>query len=100
MSHRLMLWCDSRMRSNDELGALGRAAGDGADRLLTTPAQGVHAAIADRVFRNLGEAALPARALHDGISTPVYAGVRVGVAAGSRVGALVAKARGTDPEIV
>jgi pimeloyl-ACP methyl ester carboxylesterase len=100
MSRRLMMWCDAGMHFNDEVGALGRAAGDGADRLVTTPAQGVHAAIADRVFSNLGAAALPARALHDGISTAVYAGVRVGVAAGSRVGAVVAKARGTDPEVV
>ena len=67
------------MAFKDELGALGRAAGDSVDRLATTPAQGVHAAIADRVFGRLGAAALPARALHDGISTAVYAGVRVGV---------------------
>lgn len=88
------------MTFKDELGALGRAAGDGVDRLATTPAQGVHAAVADRVFGRLGAAALPARALHDGISTAVYAGVRVGVAGGARAGAVVAKARGTDPEIV
>src|SRR4051794_40438440 len=88
------------MPVRDELGALGRAAGDAADRLATTPAQGVHAAIADRVFRNLGPAALPARALHDGISTAVYAGVRTSVGVSARAGALVAKARGTDPEIV
>src|SRR4051794_17039857 len=88
------------MEFNDEIGALGRAAGDSADRLVTTPAQGVHAAIAERVFGQLGPAALPARALHDGISTAVYAGVRTGVAVGARAGALVAKARGTDPELV
>jgi pimeloyl-ACP methyl ester carboxylesterase len=88
------------MEFNDELGALGRAAGDSVDRLGTTPAQGVHAAIANRVFARLGSAALPARALHDGISTAVYAGVRVGVASGAKAGALVAKARGSDPELV
>jgi pimeloyl-ACP methyl ester carboxylesterase len=88
------------MGFNDEIGALGRRAGDGVDRLATTPAQGVHAAVADRIFRNLGAAALPARALHDGISTAVYAGVRVGISTGARAGALVAKARGTDPELV
>jgi pimeloyl-ACP methyl ester carboxylesterase len=88
------------MAFNDEIGALGRVAGDAADRLATTPVQGVHAAITERVFRNIGPAALPARALHDGISTAVYAGVRAGVATGARVGALVAKARGTDPEVV
>jgi pimeloyl-ACP methyl ester carboxylesterase len=88
------------MPVRDEVGALGRAAGDAADRLATTPAQGVHAAIADRIFGRLGAAALPARALHDGVSTAVYAGVRTGVAVGARAGAVVAKARGTDPEIV
>ncbi|MEA2166721.1 MAG: hypothetical protein QOF76_21 [Solirubrobacteraceae bacterium] len=85
---------------HDEIGALGRAAGDAADRLAATPAQGVHAAIADRVFGRLGSAALPARALHDGISTAVNAGERTGVAVGARAGATIAKARGTDPEIV
>lgn len=94
------MWFSTGMAFNDELGALGRAAGDSVDRLATTPAQGVHAAIADRIFTRLGPAALPARALHDGISTAVYAGVRVGVSTGAKAGALVAKARGTDPEIV
>ncbi len=88
------------MAFNDELGALGRAAGDSVDRLAMTPAQNVHAAVANRVFGRLGAAALPARALHDGISTAVYAGVRVGIKVGAQVGAGVAKARGTDPEIV
>ncbi|MEA2123718.1 MAG: hypothetical protein QOI80_500, partial [Solirubrobacteraceae bacterium] len=88
------------MSFNDEIGSLGKVAGDAADRLATTPAQGVHAAIANRVFRRLGAAGLPARAMHDGISTAVYAGVRVSVSAGSRAGSLVAKARGTDPELV
>lgn len=85
---------------NDELGALGRSAGDQVDRLATTPAQGVHAAVADRIFGRFGRAALPARVLHDGIATAVYAGVRIGVSNGAKAGAAVAKARGTDPEIV
>lgn len=88
------------MAFTDEIGALGKAAGDTADRLAMTPAQQLHEAIAGRVFGRLGAAALPARALHDGISTAVYAGVRVGVKSGARAGAAVAKARGTDPEIV
>lgn len=95
-----MMWCYAGMPVKDEIGALGRAVGDTADRLATTPAQGVHAAVADRVFRALGPAALPVRALHDGISTAVYAGVRAGVGGGARAGAAVAKARGTDPEAV
>jgi pimeloyl-ACP methyl ester carboxylesterase len=94
------MWCYAGMAFNDEIGALGRAAGDSVDRLATTPAQGVHAAVAERVFRQLGPAALPVRAMHDGISTAIYAGVRVGVSAGSRAGAVVAKARGTDPELI
>ncbi len=94
------MWFSWGMTFKDELGALGRAAGDGVDRLATTPAQGVHAAVANRIFTRLGPAALPARALHDGISTAVYAGVRVGVSTGAKAGAMVAKARGVDPEIV
>ncbi len=88
------------MPVNDEIGSLGRMAGDAADWFATTPTQAVHAVIAERVFGALGPTALPARALHDGISTAVYAGVRTGVAGGARVGAAVAKARGTDPEVV
>ncbi len=88
------------MQFNDEIGALGRAAGDGADRLVTTPAQGLHAAIAERVFANIGPAALPARALHDGIATAIYAGLRVGIGTGAKASAVIAKARGTDPELV
>ncbi len=88
------------MPAKDEIAGLGRAAGTTVDRLATTPAQAVHAAIADRVFKHLGPAALPARVLHDGISPAVYAGVRAGVAGGARLAAAVAKARGTDPEVV
>ncbi len=83
-----------------EVDALGRAAGDAADRLGTTPAQTMHAAIADRVFGMLGPLGLPARALHDGISTAVYAGVRVAVPVGARVAATVARLNGADPEAV
>jgi len=88
------------MPISDEISALGRAAGEMADRLVTTPAQSVHAAIAERVFSGVGPGGLPVRALHDGISTAVYAGVRTGVAGGARLGAAVARARGTDPEAV
>ncbi len=85
-------------RPSDEITALGKLAGDTSDRLMTTPAQGVHAAIADRVFGGLGALGLPARALHDGIATATYAGVRVGVTQGARLAAGVAKARGNDPD--
>jgi pimeloyl-ACP methyl ester carboxylesterase len=83
-----------------EVDALGRAAGDVADRLGTTPAQTMHAAIADRVFGFLGGFGLPARALHDGISTAVYAGLRRAVPLGSRAAATVARLNGADPEAV
>ena len=84
--------------SRNEIDAAGRAAGDAADRLAATPAQTMHAAIAERVFGMLGPTALPARALHDGISTAVYAGVRAGVGAGARVVATTARLNGGDPD--
>jgi pimeloyl-ACP methyl ester carboxylesterase len=83
-----------------EVDALGRAAGDAADRLGTTPAQTMHAAIADRVFGFLGPYGLPARVLHDGLSTAVYAGVRRAVPVGARAAAAVARLHGADPELV
>src|SRR4051794_18626837 len=86
--------------SRNEIDAAGRAAGDAADRLGTTPAQTMHAAIADRVFGFLGPLGLPVRAMHDGISTAIYAGVRVAVPVGARVAATVARLNGADPETV
>jgi pimeloyl-ACP methyl ester carboxylesterase len=80
-----------------EIDALGRAAGDAADRLAATPAQTLHAAIAERVFGALGPAALPARVLHDGISTAIYAGLRLGFSGGARIAATIARHQGTDP---
>jgi pimeloyl-ACP methyl ester carboxylesterase len=83
-----------------EVDALGRAAGDAADRLATTPAQTMHAAIAERVFGYLGPFGLPARAIHDGVSTAVYAGVRTSVAVGARAAATAARLNGSDPEAI
>src|SRR4051794_2829705 len=84
----------------NEIDALGRAAGTTADRLGMTPAQTMHAAIADRVFRSLGPIGLPARVLHDGISTAVYAGVRAGISGGAKAAAITARLRGADPDAV
>lgn len=42
-------------------------------------AQGVHRAVAGRVFRLLGDVAAPARVLHDGISTVAHTSARVGL---------------------
>ena len=88
------------MASQHEVDALGRAAGDAADRLSTTPIQTAHAAIADRVFGALGAWGLPARVIHDGVSTAVYAGVRLGVGGGARAAAAVARLQGADPDAV
>jgi pimeloyl-ACP methyl ester carboxylesterase len=88
------------MPARTELDAVGRAAGEVADRLATTPAQTMHAAIADRVFKALGPAGLPARVLHDGIATAVYASVRGGVGAGARLAAASGRLRGLDPNAV
>lgn len=84
----------------DEIDALGRIAGDTADRLVTATAQGLHAAVADRVFSNLGPAAMPVRVIHDGVSSAVYAGVRAGIGGGARLAAATARARGADPETI
>src|SRR4051812_14428166 len=85
------------MAAETEIDAAGRAAGEVADRIGTRPAQTMHAAIAERVFSALGPAGLPARALHDGISTAVYAGVRAGLMGGARLGAAAARANGAEP---
>lgn len=84
----------------DEIDAVGRVAGDAADRIVTATTQGLHAAIADRVFTNLGPAAAPVRIIHDGVSTAVYAGVRAGVDGGARLAAAAARARGAEPDAI
>src|SRR4051794_5633020 len=88
------------MAPSNEIDALGRAAGDFADRLATTPVETLHAAIAERVFKGLGPAGLPARAVHDGIATAVYAGVRAGVSGATRAAAAGARRNGVDPGAV
>ncbi len=47
--------------------------------------QGVHAAIAERVFRALGPRAAPVRAMHDTIARGSYVGARAGIALAGRV---------------
>jgi hypothetical protein len=53
---------------------LGTALGEVADA-----AQGIHQALAGRLFRMLGDAAAPARLLHDGVSAIAYTSTRLGV---------------------
>ena len=43
---------------------------------LTQPIEGMHRAIAARVFRNVGPASLPVRLVHDGIASAAYGSVR------------------------
>ena len=60
----------------NELSALCEVAGEAVDRLALTPAESLHGAIANRVFKAVGPASTPARVIHDGISRLVYRGVR------------------------
>jgi hypothetical protein len=65
---------------------------DVAERLVLTPAQELHRAIAARAFRAT-PASAPMRLLHDAISTGVYGAVRGGLAGAARVGAFAAEGR-------
>lgn len=74
----------------------------GAVRLLSDTAGGVtvtvqrmHRAISRRAFGVGGWAALPVKALHDGISERVYGGVRTGIAVGGAAVEMLSRAAGT-----
>src|SRR3954452_10633278 len=57
----------------------------------------MHEGIASRPFGILGPAAAPVRAVHDGVSSAVYGGVRGALRTASRGGAgLLAQRRGDD----
>src|SRR3954465_11396794 len=93
------------MGPRNEIDALGRVAGDVADRLPPPPpppppAQTRPAAIAERVFKPLGPVGLPARAIHDGLASAVYAGVRAGVFGAARAAAAGAGLTGVAPQSV
>jgi hypothetical protein len=87
----------SRRTRNEVRGAAGVASE--AVEIISRPVQGTHEAIAGTVFGalrrvGLGTASAPARWMHDGISTGVYAAVRgIGHLAGRGIGAAVALAR-------
>src|SRR4051812_49134190 len=84
-----------------ELEALGRLAGDAANRFATTPAQALHAAVAGRVFGALGPGAAPVRAVHDQVSATAYGSVRSGVRGAARLAAgAAARRRAGEPEAV
>lgn len=84
----------------NEVSALLEVAGEAVERLAIGPAQGLHRAVAGRVFGALGPLAAPVRGAHDGISGIVYAAVRgaaragfAAAAAGVRAGAGGAEVR-------
>ena len=78
-----------------EITALGELTGD----LLaagSTAVSDMHEGIAGRPFGALGSAARPAQVLHDGISSGVYAAVRLGLRAAATAGGRAAALRAGD----
>jgi pimeloyl-ACP methyl ester carboxylesterase len=61
----------------NELSALVEVGGDAVDRLVVTPAESLHKAVAGRIFRSTAPFSAPTRIVHDGIARAVYASVRV-----------------------
>ena len=75
-----------------EIRALGELAGE----LLAaggTVVGDMHAGIATRPFDAVGPAARPVQAIHDGISTAIYSGLRIGLRAAGRGGGELAALR-------
>ena len=75
-----------------EIRALGELAGE----LLAAGGKVVgdmHAGIASRPFAALGPTARPVQAIHDGISTAIYSGLRTGLRAAGRGGGELAALR-------
>lgn len=60
--------------------ALAELAPEALDRLVVTPAEDLHRAVADRAFRGFR----PGRVVHDAVSGAIYRGVRLGAEAGGR----------------
>jgi pimeloyl-ACP methyl ester carboxylesterase len=60
----------------NELTGLLELAGASTERLVLTPIESLHQAIASRVFGVLGPLGRPARFVHDGVAGAVYGGVR------------------------
>ncbi|CAN5216298.1 permease [soil metagenome] len=61
-----------------ELKSLGDLAGRYADEALLSPIQGVHTAVADRVFGAVGGSSAVARTVHDSVSSGVYGALKLG----------------------
>jgi pimeloyl-ACP methyl ester carboxylesterase len=81
----------------NEVRALGELAAETLDVTITTPVEGVHEAVATRVFGAIGPSSEPARLLHDGIASSLYRGLRrAGAAAGTAAGAAAEAISGTS----
>ena len=79
----------------NEVKALSELAAESADVTVTRPVEGVHKAVAARVFRAVGPAGEPVRVVHDGVSSSIYKGLRAaGAAAGIAAGAAAARISG------
>ncbi|HET7421281.1 MAG TPA: alpha/beta fold hydrolase [Candidatus Dormibacteraeota bacterium] len=77
----------------NELSGIVEFAGASTDRLVLTPIESLHQAIASRVFGALGPLGRPARFVHDGVAAAIYGGVRrvaQGVTAASAAGVRLA----------
>ena len=61
-----------------ELAALGGLAGEYADRALTSTVEGVHSAVAHRVFYAIGPGTTVVRTIHDSVSADAYEALRRG----------------------
>ncbi len=79
-----------------DIRAIGEV-GSEAAAAVSTAVEDMHAGIAARSFAAVGTAAAPARVIHDGVASLVYACVRGGLRSGARLGAaLAAGAVGDD----
>jgi pimeloyl-ACP methyl ester carboxylesterase len=73
--------------ASNEVRALGELAAETVDVTVMRPVQGVHEAVAQRVFRAVGPAAEATRVIHDGIASALYGALRLaGEAAGGAAG--------------
>jgi pimeloyl-ACP methyl ester carboxylesterase len=81
----------------NELRGLAEVGVDAVDVTVATPAQEMHEAIAERVFRSVGPVGEPVRVVHDLIAESVWAGLRrAGAAAGAVAGAAAQAAAGGE----
>jgi pimeloyl-ACP methyl ester carboxylesterase len=83
----------------NELSALAQAAGGAVDRVVLTPAQSLHAAIARRAFAPLGVAAAPTRVVHDAISGATYSAIRTATLATTSRAATAIRAAAGDADV-